>query len=91
VTEIAQIKLPDLNAYDLEAAKRQVRGHRPLDGHRRRRLIDPSAARALDGSTHRQHPRRHPTIHHPVRDSPRPADQTNEGDSDVRQEVQPTP
>jgi large subunit ribosomal protein L11 len=26
VTEIAQIKLPDLNAYDLEAAKRQVRG-----------------------------------------------------------------
>jgi large subunit ribosomal protein L11 len=26
VTEIAQIKLPDLNAYDLEAAKRQIRG-----------------------------------------------------------------
>jgi large subunit ribosomal protein L11 len=26
VAEIAQIKLPDLNAYDLEAAKQQVRG-----------------------------------------------------------------
>ena len=26
VTEIAQIKMPDLNAYDLEAAKQQVRG-----------------------------------------------------------------
>lgn len=26
VTEIAQIKLPDLNAYDIEAAKQQVRG-----------------------------------------------------------------
>jgi large subunit ribosomal protein L11 len=26
VAEIAQIKLPDLNAYDLEAAKKQVRG-----------------------------------------------------------------
>ena len=25
-TEIAQIKMPDLNAYDLEAAKQQVRG-----------------------------------------------------------------
>jgi large subunit ribosomal protein L11 len=26
VAEIAQIKMPDLNAYDLEAAKQQVRG-----------------------------------------------------------------
>jgi len=26
VAEIAQIKLPDLNAYDIEAAKQQVRG-----------------------------------------------------------------
>jgi large subunit ribosomal protein L11 len=26
IAEIAQIKLPDLNAYDLEAAKQQVRG-----------------------------------------------------------------
>ena len=26
ITEIAQIKMPDLNAYDLEAAKQQVRG-----------------------------------------------------------------
>lgn len=26
LTEIAQIKLPDLNAYDIEAAKRQVEG-----------------------------------------------------------------
>ena len=26
LTEIAQVKMPDLNAYDLEAAKQQVRG-----------------------------------------------------------------
>ena len=26
VTEIAKVKMPDLNAYDLEAAKQQVRG-----------------------------------------------------------------
>ena len=26
VEEVAQIKMPDLNAYDLEAAKQQVRG-----------------------------------------------------------------
>ena len=26
ITEIAQIKMPDLNAYDLDAAKEQVRG-----------------------------------------------------------------
>jgi len=26
ITEIAQIKMPDLNAYDLDAAKQQVRG-----------------------------------------------------------------
>ena len=26
ITEIAKIKMPDLNAYDLEAAKQQVRG-----------------------------------------------------------------
>ena len=26
IEEVAQIKLPDLNAYDLEAAKQQVRG-----------------------------------------------------------------
>ena len=26
LTEIAQIKMPDLNAYDIEAAKQQVRG-----------------------------------------------------------------
>ena len=32
VEEIAKIKMPDLNAYDLEAAKEQVAGHRPLDG-----------------------------------------------------------
>ncbi len=31
VTEIAETKMPDLNAYDLEAAKKQVA--RPLHGH----------------------------------------------------------
>ena len=33
VAEIAKIKMPDLNANDLEAAKQQVARHRPLDGH----------------------------------------------------------
>ena len=38
IEEVAQIKLPDLNAYDLEAAKQQVRGTARSHGHRRRRL-----------------------------------------------------
>ena len=35
LAEIARIKLPDLNTDDLEQAKLQVAGHRPLDGHHR--------------------------------------------------------
>ena len=34
-TEIAQTKMPDLNANDLEAAPSPGRRHRPLDGHAR--------------------------------------------------------
>ena len=36
--QIAETKMPDLNAIDLEGAMAQVAGHRPLDGHRSRRL-----------------------------------------------------
>ena len=34
VSEIAETKMPDLNANDIEAAKKQVAGHRPVDGPR---------------------------------------------------------
>ena len=39
LTEIATIKLPDLNTDDIEAAKRQVAGHGPLDGRDRRLVL----------------------------------------------------
>ena len=48
VTEIAAVKLPDLNTDDIEAAKRQVAGHGPVDGHRRRRLR-PAPTRSRNG------------------------------------------
>ena len=39
VKEIAETKMPDLNAIDLDGAMAQVAGHRPLDGHRSQRLV----------------------------------------------------
>ena len=39
VREIAQTKMPDLNATTIEAAEKIIAGHRPLDGHQRRRLM----------------------------------------------------
>ena len=37
VEEIAETKMPDLNAATIEAAMRIIDGHRPFDGHRGRR------------------------------------------------------
>ena len=36
VRQIAETKMPDLNAIDLDGAMRPGGRHRPLDGHRRR-------------------------------------------------------
>ena len=36
VREIAETKMADLNANDIDAADQDHRGHRPLDGHHRR-------------------------------------------------------
>ena len=41
VAEIAEIKMPDLNAYDLDAAKQQVRGTAQIDGNRSGGLSPP--------------------------------------------------
>ena len=41
IEEVAQIKMPDLNAYDLEAAKKQVRGTARIHGHRSGGLSSP--------------------------------------------------
>ena len=38
VREIAETKMPDVNAIDIEGAMAPGRRHRPLDGHRSRRL-----------------------------------------------------
>ena len=53
VKQIAEQKMPDLNAVDIEGAMLQVRGHGPLDGPRRHRL-----AITRDGRTRRTSPRR---------------------------------
>ena len=51
VDEIAKIKMPDLNANDLEAAKRQVARHRPLDGHHGRLSATHPSRSHHNGST----------------------------------------
>ena len=67
VAEIATIKMPDLNAYDLEAAKLQVRGTGPVDGHQGRL------------STRQAFPAIQPATRAPR--SPRSGRSTTEGDS----------
>ena len=82
VAEIAQIKMPDLNAYDLEAAKQQVRGTARSHGHRRGRLTPA----AIDASAD--------DVHHPARPGgPRPAGTTttHEGDTRCQARSSPTP
>ncbi len=39
ILEIAKQKMPDMNAASVEAAAKTHSRHRPLDGHRRRRLV----------------------------------------------------
>ena len=42
VREIAETKLPDLNANDIDAADEDHRGHRPLDGRHHRLISAPT-------------------------------------------------
>ena len=86
VEEIAKIKMPDLNANDIEAAKQQIRGTARSHGHRRRltptcrlrarRLrrrqsaVRPRPDRCSDERSHRKRARHHQTTTRPRRTSP---------------------
>ena len=51
VEDIAKLKMPDLNCESLDVSDQDRRGHRPVDGSRRRRLdVEPRPGAAIRSS-----------------------------------------